>query len=88
MGDTATLVPTMHTDIARLRRGRVGAQFWALYLPSSIEGSGAAGALFEQINLTHRMIKRYSDVFEQATSAERQRREAEATSAEAAKPRR
>ena len=67
--DTATLVPTMHTDIARLRRGRVGAQFWALYLPSSIEGPGAARALFEQIDVTHRMIERYSEVFEHATSA-------------------
>ena len=69
-GDTGTLVPTMHTDIARLRRGRVGAQFWSLFLPSSIEGPGAARALFEQIDVTHRMIERYSDVFEQATSAD------------------
>jgi membrane dipeptidase len=60
----------MHTDIARLRRGRVGAQFWSLFLPSSIEGPGAARALFEQIDVTHRMIERYADVFEQAASAD------------------
>ena len=68
--DTSALEPTMHTDIARLRKGRVGAQFWSLYLPSSIEGPGAARALFEQIDVTHRMIERYGDVFEHATSAD------------------
>jgi len=33
-GDTSRLDPPMHTDLARLRAGRLGAQFWALFLPS------------------------------------------------------
>jgi len=52
--DTSTLEPPLHTDIPRLRKGHVGAQFWALYLPSSLEGPGAARVLFEQIDVTRR----------------------------------
>ncbi len=38
--DTAVLDPPMHTDINRLRRGRLGGQFWSLYLPARLEGPG------------------------------------------------
>ena len=68
--DTSTLSPPMHTDIPRLRRGGVGAQFWSLYLPAELEGPGAARVLFEQIDLTHRMIDRYADTFELALCAD------------------
>ena len=69
-GDTSRLDPPMHTDLARLRAGRLGAQFWALFLPSRFEGPGAARALFEQIDVTVRMIERYPEVFEQAGTAD------------------
>ena len=68
--DTSRLEPPMHTDLARLRAGRLGAQFWALFLPSRFEGPGAARALFEQIDVTVRMIERYPEVFEQAGTAD------------------
>lgn len=68
--DTSLLDPPMHTDIARLRRGQVGAQFWALYVPSSLEGPGAARVLFEQIDVTRRIIARYPETFVLATCAD------------------
>jgi membrane dipeptidase len=68
--DTSTLDPPLHTDIARLRRGHVGAQFWAIYVPSSYEGPGAARILFEQIDVTRRLIARYPDTFALATCAD------------------
>jgi len=68
--DTSVLEPPLHTDIPRLRKGHVGAQFWALYLPSSLEGPGAARVLFEQIDVTRRIIARYADTFVLATCAD------------------
>lgn len=68
--DTSTLDPPMHTDISRLRYGHVGAQFWALYLPSSYEGPGAARVLFEQIDVMRRIIAHYPETFALATSAD------------------
>jgi len=68
--DTRELDPPMHTDIPRLRAGQLGGQFWSLYLPSSLEGPGAARALIEQIDVTRRMVDRYPDTFEPAASAD------------------
>lgn len=56
-----------HTDIARLRAGRVGAQFWSVYISS--EGRGPfAPVQLEQIDIARRIIDRYPDTFELATS--------------------
>ncbi len=51
-----------HTDIARLRAGHVGAQFWSVYIPSEGRGPFAATQL-EQIELTRRLIAKYPDTF-------------------------
>lgn len=67
---TKGLDPPMHTDIPRLRDGCVGAQFWAIYVPSFYEGPGAARILFEQIDVTRRLIARYDDTFTLAVSAD------------------
>jgi membrane dipeptidase len=55
-----------HTDIERLRAGRVGAQFWSVYIPSNATETGAAKMQLEQIDIAHRVIQRYPDVFELA----------------------
>src|SRR5207302_8829732 len=34
--------PKFHTDIARLRQGNVGAQFWSAYVPASTGRKGTA----------------------------------------------
>lgn len=63
--------PTMHTDIPRLRKGGVGAQFWSVYVPSETMRKGTAlHDTLEQIELVKTMISRYSDVFEQARTAD------------------
>ncbi|MBM4198134.1 MAG: membrane dipeptidase [Gammaproteobacteria bacterium] len=50
------------TDIARLRAGGLGAQFWSAYIPG--EGSGPyARQQLEQIDIARRVIERYPDVF-------------------------
>ena len=48
------------TDLARLRAGGLGAQFWSVYIPG--EGSGPyAKQQLEQIDIARRMIERYPD---------------------------
>ncbi len=68
--DIAQPQPELHTDIARLRAGLVGAQFWSTYVPSSYEGRGAARAGMEEGDIVHRMIARYPDAFELALTAD------------------
>lgn len=61
--------PTLQTDIARLREGRVGAQFWSVYVPARFDGRGAVTATLEQIDNVHTLVRRYPDVFELALTA-------------------
>jgi membrane dipeptidase len=68
--DTRTLTPPLHTDIGRLRQGRLGAQFWSVYVPATFKGPDATRAVFEQIDLTRRMVERYPSAFELADGAD------------------
>src|SRR5690242_15303694 len=45
-----------HTDLPRLRRGGVGAQFWSVYVPCELGEPAAVVATLEQIDLTHRLV--------------------------------
>lgn len=68
--DLSTSLPKFHTDIARLRQGNVGAQFWSVYVPAETAKEGKALLqTLEQIQLVHDMVKRYPDVFELARTA-------------------
>jgi membrane dipeptidase len=67
--DTSRLDPPMHTDIPRLRKGHVGGQFWSVYVPTTLHGSAAVQAVFEQIDVVHRMAERYPETFAMAYSA-------------------
>ena len=49
----------MMTDIPRLRRGRVGAQFWSVFIPVEMKGPQAVQATLEQIDLVKAMCARY-----------------------------
>ena len=62
--------PRLHTDIARLRAGGMGGQFWSVYVPSNLAGKGAVRATLEQIDLVYQMMQRYPDVFELARTAD------------------
>jgi membrane dipeptidase len=46
------------TDVPRLKRGLVGAQFWSAYVPASLVNGGGATYALEQIDLIHRMVSR------------------------------
>ncbi|GAA1238142.1 dipeptidase [Oryzihumus leptocrescens] len=55
-GDVATTC----TDVPRLRAGRVGAQFWSVFVPSSLQGDAAVVATLEQVDAVHQMVGRYA----------------------------
>ena len=61
--------PSIHTDIPRLRAGGVGGQFWSVYVPASMQGQDAVRATLEQIDVVHRMMRKYPDTFELARTA-------------------
>ena len=67
--DTSKLNPPLITDIPRLRRGGVGAQFWSVYVPPIPSGPPAVQAVFEQIDVVHQMVAHYPDTFELALTA-------------------
>ncbi len=51
----------MHTDLVRLRKGRVGAQFWSVYVSAGLPEAEAVQATLEQIDVMDRLIARYPD---------------------------
>lgn len=51
-------------------QGRVGAQFWAAYVPCSTQYADAVRATIEQIDVIKRMCAKYSDAFEFVTTAD------------------
>ncbi|HYU32199.1 MAG TPA: dipeptidase [Thermoanaerobaculia bacterium] len=67
--DTSRLEKPMMTDIARLKQGGLGGQFWSVYIPVEMAGPQAVGTVMEQIDVVHRLAERYPDVFEIATTA-------------------
>ena len=56
------------TDIERLRQGRVGGQFWSVYVPSELT-EGFARTQLEQIDLARRVIERYPEALQLASTA-------------------
>jgi len=53
--------PSLMTDIARLRAGGVGGQFWSVYVPATMQGKDAVRATLEQIDIVRRMAATYPD---------------------------
>jgi membrane dipeptidase len=66
----AAPVAGTHTDLPRLAAGGVGAQFWSVYVPSSLAADGAVTTVLEQIELARRMIARYPEALELALTAD------------------
>ena len=67
--DLARPVGFTHTDLPRLAEGRVGAQFWSVYVPVSLAGEAAVATTLEQIDFVRRMVGRYPDRLELALTA-------------------
>jgi len=71
--DTAKLAPpagepALMTDIARLRAGHVGAQFWSVWIPVTTTGPAAVQTTVEQIDLVKAMAARWPHDFAMAYS--------------------
>jgi len=60
----------LQTDIPRLRAGRVGGQFWSVYVPSGLPEPEAVVATMEQIDAVYRMAAAYPDDLAVAYSAD------------------
>lgn len=50
-----------HTDLARLREGGVGGQFWSVYVPGEAGDEGYARLQLEQLDIARRVIARYPE---------------------------
>ncbi len=62
--------PQFHTDLARLKQGGVGAQFWSAYVPAESAKRGiAVTQTLEQIDVIHRMVAEYPNQLEFARTA-------------------
>ncbi|MBK5189347.1 MAG: dipeptidase [Gemmatimonadaceae bacterium] len=58
-----------HTDLARMKEGMVGAQFWSVYIPGEIRDSGYARVQLEELDIARRIIARYPERLALATHA-------------------
>jgi membrane dipeptidase len=67
--DIRVAQPSIMTDIPRLKAGGVGGQFWSVYVPVTLQGQSAVTATLEQIDVVHRMVRKYPDTFELALTA-------------------
>src|SRR5580692_248253 len=57
----------LHTDIERLKKGNVGAQFRSAFVPVEYGKKGiAVRTTLEQIDVVHEMARRYPETFEMA----------------------
>ncbi len=60
----------MQTDLVRLKQGKVGAQFWSVYVPSNPDEAEAVQQVIEQIDVTRRLIASYPDSLRYAETAD------------------
>lgn len=60
------------TDLARLKQGGVGGQFWSVYIPGTdeVKKAGFARAQLEQIDMARRIIERYPEALQLALTVD------------------
>jgi membrane dipeptidase len=61
--------PPYNTDIARLRSGMVGGQFWSVYVSADLPGPVQVEQTLDQIELVHDIVRRYPETFALARTA-------------------
>ncbi len=66
---TAQREKPLMTDMARLRKGRVGAQLWSVYISAATKGDEAIRQTIEQIDAVDRLVKAYPNDLEWARTA-------------------
>ncbi len=62
--------PPLMTDIARLKAGRVGGQFWSVWIPADLRGPEAVQVTLEQIDIVRQMAQRWPAALEMAYTAD------------------
>jgi len=67
--DIAAPLEFTHTDLPRLARGGVGAQFWSVFVPAELQGETAVTTTLEQIDLVRQLAARHPDALELAFTA-------------------
>jgi membrane dipeptidase len=60
----------LHTDMQRMRAGRVGGQFWSVYITGTLLGDEAIRTTIEQIDTARRIIEAYPQHVELAANAD------------------
>lgn len=58
----------MQTDLQRLAKGKVGAQFWSVYVSANLSDAQPVQATIEQIDVIKRLVARYPDKLQMAYS--------------------
>ena len=51
------------TDLARMKAGKLGAQFWSVYVPGEVKDSGFARIQLEEIDIARQVVAKYPDAF-------------------------
>ena len=60
----------LHTDMQRMRAGRVGGQFWSVYISGTLTGDEAIRTTIEQIDTARRLIEAYPQHLALASTAD------------------
>src|SRR5688572_10136124 len=60
---------SLMTDMPRLRTGRVGAQFWSVWIPVKLTGFEAVQVTLEQIDLVKELTYAYPETLQMAYTA-------------------
>jgi len=69
LNDLSSSKTAYNTDIARLRRGMVGAQFWSVWVSPDLPGKDQVEQTIEQIDLVRSLPDRYPKTFVLARTA-------------------
>jgi membrane dipeptidase len=62
-------LPKMHTDLPLLKKGKVGAQFWSVWVDPKLPPADAAVRVFEQVDTVQQLIATYPDSLVAARTA-------------------
>jgi microsomal dipeptidase-like Zn-dependent dipeptidase len=65
----AALPTPLQTDLPRLKAGRVGGQFWSLWIPAAVTGPRAVEMTLEEIDIVRRMVAAHPTALELAATA-------------------
>ncbi|MFE2751884.1 dipeptidase [Actinosynnema sp. NPDC059335] len=68
--DLTVRQPALQTDLVRAREGRLGIQFWSVWVPCRLAGDAAVTAVLEQVELVHALADRYPAHLRIATTAD------------------